>query len=747
MEFTDATELNDAVSSDLLNFQDSLDYIAPSSDHYMDDETLGKLLAEVHRDYADYRRAEGVSVSPSSVSVMVDRTGEPVERSDSDHFGFSVRNVKSAQNQFPVITQAERMVDRTGKPVEEMIAEERESSSAQIRTLCNEQRKTIIAECCEKVSRHELLAAQAEQERKILQGELCRQQQDFREVHQQNLTEMKELQKFQNSTFDELTRQKFIEDQNTIMELSGRLQELQNEVNCMNDSKDFQDAESVRSGNSHVTSQPGVFPKHPPFEELLRPSFVSSRRTDGPPNIWDTSGISGNVFAHPQASSSAPYPQELNSTWRKTIEEPIHMSTAEKSERPERGQDLRCQSGPSAKNSVIFSGGDYSKNYGADQQRLQISDLHFDKFPTPATFACWKIRFKTEVCTCSQFPTEAMQWIKEVELVDSVDELRSSSSTRGISMPNFEVLDARIASALNKIIHNSHFKRRISLEEQKAQKEDRFLRGRQIAYLIYDQFRVTGTHDSVENYTDLFTIVLRNDDIQEFDSKWDGILLSMTKIPHDDILEGLYKLRIRESEKLKTVLELYDLETHQKKLGPDYHRLKTMVKRSIEQEIRNKNFGARSGNFEKNAVVKNQGTKQRVQRILGDCWQWETNGQCVKGDNCSFRHDMNKRGKKLHHQIRLRILSCGRMSENHRGPEVPEVKVRVVECRDGLARITLEELAITHFVKDGTLQNACTTRPRVVVGLGRSAHSHIVRLMNSRRKGPNRIMTKVLWLC
>ena len=98
--------------------------------------------------------------------------------------------------------------------------------------------------------------------------------------------------------------------------------------------------------------------------------------------------------------------------------------------------------------------------------------------------------------------------------------------------------------------------------------------------------------------------------------------------------------RIRESEKFKTVLELYDLEIHQKKLRPDYHRLKTMVKRSIEQEIRNKNFGARSGNFEKNAVVKNPGIKQRVQRILGDCWQWEANGQCVKGDNCSFRHDI-----------------------------------------------------------------------------------------------------------
>ena len=198
-------------------------------------------------------------------------------------------------------------------------------------------------------------------------------------------------------------------------------------------------------------------------------------------------------------------------------------------------------------------------------------------------------------------------------------------------MPNFEVLDATIASALNKIIHNSHFKRRISLEKQKAQKQDRFLRGRQIAYLIYDYFRVTGVQDSVENYADLFTISLRNDDIQEFDSKWDGILLSMTKIPPDDILEGLHKLRIRKSEKLKTVSELYDLEIHQKKLEPDYHRLKTMVKRSIEQDIRNKNFGIRNGNYEKNAVVKNQGTKQRV--------------QCVKGNNCSFRHEINKRGK------------------------------------------------------------------------------------------------------
>ena len=104
----------------------------------------------------------------------------------------------------------------------------------------------------------------------------------------------------------------------------------------------------------------------------------------------------------------------------------------------------------------------------------------------------------------------------------------------------------------------------------------------------------------------------------------------MTQIAYDDIFEGLYKLRIRESEKLKTVLELHNMEIHQKKTGPDYHRLKTMVKRSIEQDLRNRNFEERNGNYERNAVVKNQGTKQRGQRTLRDCWQWKANGSVLK---------------------------------------------------------------------------------------------------------------------
>ena len=95
-----------------------------------------------------------------------------------------------------------------------------------------------------------------------------------------------------------------------------------------------------------------------------------------------------------------------------------------------------------------------------------------------------------------------------MEMVDSVDDLKSSRSIRGTPGPDFELLDVRIASALNKIIQNTRFKKKVSLEEMKAHKEDRFLRGRRIACLIFEYFRVTGANDSVENYADLFTVAL-----------------------------------------------------------------------------------------------------------------------------------------------------------------------------------------------------------------------------------------------
>ena len=139
MELTDADELNLATFNDIY-LQHTLDDNAPD----VDDNELAEFFA-----------------------VVVDRTGKPVEvRSNNDQFSCDIRNLKSAQSQFPLVTQPKKMISQTGRSVQERIAEERESSKAQIRTMLDEQRRTIIAECSEKVLHHELFAVQAEQDRK-----------------------------------------------------------------------------------------------------------------------------------------------------------------------------------------------------------------------------------------------------------------------------------------------------------------------------------------------------------------------------------------------------------------------------------------------------------------------------------------------------------------------------------------------------------------------------------------------------
>ena len=120
----------------------------------------------------------------------------------------------------------------------------------------------------------------------------------------------------------------------------------------------------------------------------------------------------------------------------------------------------------------------------------------------------------------------------------------------------------------------------------------------------------------------------------------------MSKIPSDDVLERLYKLRILESAQLKTVLELYDMEIHQKISMPNYQKLKTMVKRSLNQKLRLRNFDARHGRIETGAVIKNRKGMNGVEG--GKCiwFQWKEKGQCSKGDKCSSRHEGDERARK-----------------------------------------------------------------------------------------------------
>ena len=210
----------------------------------------------------------------------------------------------------------------------------------------------------------------------------------------------------------------------------------------------------------------------------------------------------------------------------------------------------------------------------------------------------------------------------------------------------------------------------------------------------------------------------------------------MTKIPSDDILEGLYKLRIRGSEKLKTVLELYDEETHQKKLGPDYHRLKTYGEKKCRERFTKQEFCGQKRKFGSKRRGQESGNKTACTKNSWRFWQWESNGQCSKRDNCSFRHDINKRAKLT--QPNPSPSSFMQQNETNasrtRSPrgKSPSGRMFRLPCKD-----YLKGTCTNSIFENGTLQNACSTRPRVVVGFGEKcsfAHRQVDEQPTKRSK-------------
>ena len=165
------------------------------------------------------------------------------------------------------------------------------SESEQIKILVERQREQILADCQAEIRKHEF---QADHDRRSIQkwnetiesqrGEIYRAHQGdellrrdqqllheqllkqnwyLREAHEKSLNEMKESKRISGFYNRHNFRRRSIEDRDTILELTGKILELQNEFNCMNDLREFQDAESVRSGQTHVASQPVFIPLHP----------------------------------------------------------------------------------------------------------------------------------------------------------------------------------------------------------------------------------------------------------------------------------------------------------------------------------------------------------------------------------------------------------------------------------------------------------------------------------------------------
>ena len=201
------------------------------------------------------------------------------------------------------------------------------------------------------------------------------------------------------------------------------------------------------------------------------------------------------------------------------------------------------------------AGGFYSHSGMIAHPRIPISEMHHGELLDSMEFQSWKVNFKTEVFTRRADPQITMHWIKEVDIAKSIHELLTSRPTVGrTDFRDFDMFDAMIASALKKLLTHVHVRKRVSVDEQRAQKSDGFLRGKQIAYMICEYFRATGAYEAVQGLSTLFAFSLQSDDVPDFDVRWDHALLSVSEMPSDVILQGLYKSRLENSVQLQTLI-------------------------------------------------------------------------------------------------------------------------------------------------------------------------------------------------
>ena len=197
-----------------------------------------------------------------------------------------------------------------------------------------------------------------------------------------------------------------------------------------------------------------------------------------------------------------------------------------------------------------------------------------------------------------------MQWIKEVEIAKSIDDLMTSRSSTGrTDFPDVDMLDTMIASALKKLLTHVHFRKRVSVEEQRAQKYDRFLRGRHNAYMICKYFRAIGACEVVQGLSDLFHIRLHNDDVDDFDTRWDQALFSASEIPTEMILVGFFKSKLQDSVQLQTVLAMYEQENVRSNGQTKLFQTEDSGRRHNDRVMRTRNFRARSEIVERGTVL------------------------------------------------------------------------------------------------------------------------------------------------
>lgn len=257
----------------------------------------------------------------------------------------------------------------------------------------------------------------------------------------------------------------------------------------------------------------------------------------------------------------------------------------------------------------------------------ESEEIKLDGMPNINKFREWRLLLKEAVGNACSKPDLAFQWIHEVEQAKCWEDLADPGL--------FHILDAKLSTALSKIV-SGEFKRQVMLKKEQASQEGKMIKGRQILWLIYEQYKLNVIDGNHLNLTDLYAVQLHGDNVVAFLNDWDGCISQLVRLPPPEEMEHLFLRQLKRSRQLELTISLYEQDVSLRGEERSYERLRKMINTYLATKKLDNNR-----NKSEQGRGRDGGFSNPAQQ--GDCQQFlKSKGKCSRGKDCPYRHDWNK---------------------------------------------------------------------------------------------------------
>jgi hypothetical protein len=287
----------------------------------------------------------------------------------------------------------------------------------------------------------------------------------------------------------------------------------------------------------------------------------------------------------------------------------------------------------------------------------EADSIKIPMLPTAAQFKSWKNAVRSAVSSASRLPAQAFEWIMKVEATDvTYNDLSQCPKT-------FETLDAKLSAALM-LICKGELGRKITLRTEEEAKAMKLIRGRQILWMVYEEYRINEEAGSLNDITDLMKVKMgrdqsKVDQLARFLLNWETVLAGIKDPPPDHQLQVMLYDQIRHVPSISSDIAMYD-RAEPGDVERSYQFLIKSIQRVLQRTKRERNrkdIEKSLDHMSNGSINALKGTKGKPPKPKGgrkgkgvgeydtgkskphnNCHEWMAYQTCKRGKGCLYDH-------------------------------------------------------------------------------------------------------------